>query len=153
MCANPRDPIRSHRVKAVCAPTILIEKTFLSASGARRFLKAFTFRLLERSIVWRKGEPHTSSKWGLMMWNTDLPKVKFLAQGFAMCAHRNQRRKYEDAPYVVHCERVARMVAEYTTISMSLTRHLCMMCLRTLTSRQRKCAGCSEIPSRAGVGS
>ena len=30
-----------------------------------------------------------------------------------MCAHRNQRRKYEDAPYVVHCERVARMVAEY----------------------------------------
>ena len=31
-----------------------------------------------------------------------------------MCAHRNQRRKYEDAPYVVHCERVSRMVAEYT---------------------------------------
>ena len=31
-----------------------------------------------------------------------------------MCAHRNQRRKYEDAPYVVHCERVARIVAEYT---------------------------------------
>jgi hypothetical protein len=21
-----------------------------------------------------------------------------------MCAHRNQRRKYEDAPYVVHCD-------------------------------------------------
>lgn len=31
-----------------------------------------------------------------------------------MCAHRNQRRKYEDAPYVIHCERVARIVAEYT---------------------------------------
>lgn len=31
-----------------------------------------------------------------------------------MCAHRNQRRKYEDAPYVVHCECVARIVAEYT---------------------------------------
>ena len=29
-------------------------------------------------------------------------------------AGRNHRRKYEDAPYVVHCERVARMVAEYT---------------------------------------
>jgi (p)ppGpp synthase/HD superfamily hydrolase len=43
-----------------------------------------------------------------------LPEVAYLAQGFAMCAHRNQRRKYEDAPYVVHCERVARMVAECT---------------------------------------
>lgn len=31
-----------------------------------------------------------------------------------MCAHCSQRRKYEDAPYVVHCERVARTVAEYT---------------------------------------
>jgi (p)ppGpp synthase/HD superfamily hydrolase len=43
-----------------------------------------------------------------------LPEIAVLAQGFAMCAHRNQRRKYEDAPYVVHCERVARTVAEYT---------------------------------------
>lgn len=31
-----------------------------------------------------------------------------------MCAHRNQRSKYEDASYIVHCERVARTVAEYT---------------------------------------
>jgi len=46
--------------------------------------------------------------------NVPLPEIALLAQGFAMCAHRNQRRKYEDAPYVVHCERVARMVAEYT---------------------------------------
>jgi (p)ppGpp synthase/HD superfamily hydrolase len=43
-----------------------------------------------------------------------LPEIALLAQGFAMCAHRNQRRKHEDAPYVVHCERVARVVAEYT---------------------------------------
>jgi (p)ppGpp synthase/HD superfamily hydrolase len=43
-----------------------------------------------------------------------LPEIALLAQGFAMCAHRNQRRKYEDAPYVVHCERVARTVAEYS---------------------------------------
>jgi (p)ppGpp synthase/HD superfamily hydrolase len=43
-----------------------------------------------------------------------LPDITLLAQGFAMYAHRNQRRKYEDAPYVAHCERVARMVAEYT---------------------------------------
>src|SRR5271166_4137098 len=43
-----------------------------------------------------------------------LPEIALLAQGFAMCAHRNQRRKYEDAPYVVHCERVARIVTEYT---------------------------------------
>ena len=48
-----------------------------------------------------------------MNWTT-LPEIALLAQGFAMCAHRNQRRKYEDAPYVVHCERVARTVAEYT---------------------------------------
>ncbi len=43
-----------------------------------------------------------------------LPPVALLAQGFSMCAHRNQRRKYEDLPYIVHCERVARTVAEYT---------------------------------------
>jgi (p)ppGpp synthase/HD superfamily hydrolase len=43
-----------------------------------------------------------------------LPEIALLAQGFSMCAHRNQRRKYEDAPYIVHCERVARTVAEYT---------------------------------------
>jgi (p)ppGpp synthase/HD superfamily hydrolase len=42
------------------------------------------------------------------------PEISVLAQGFAMCAHRNQRRKYEDAPYVVHCERVARTVAQYS---------------------------------------
>src|ERR1039458_2088044 len=46
-----------------------------------------------------------------------LPEIALLAQGFAMCAHRNQRRKHEDAPYVVHCERVARVVAEYTDAS------------------------------------
>src|SRR5689334_16782350 len=45
----------------------------------------------------------------------ELPVIAYLAQGFAMCAHRNQRRKYEDLPYVVHCERVARLVAEYTS--------------------------------------
>jgi len=37
-----------------------------------------------------------------------LPELALLAQGFATCAHRNQRRKYEDAP------RVANIVAEYT---------------------------------------
>ena len=31
-----------------------------------------------------------------------------------MCAHRNQRRKFEDALYMVHPIRVARIVAEYT---------------------------------------
>src|ERR1035441_9671620 len=41
------------------------------------------------------------------------PEIALLPKGFAMCAHRNQRRKYEDAPYVVHCDRVARIVAEY----------------------------------------
>ena len=48
------------------------------------------------------------------MKSVSLPEIVLLAEGFAMCAHRNQRRKYEDAPYVVHCERVARTVAEYT---------------------------------------
>jgi hypothetical protein len=43
-----------------------------------------------------------------------LPEIALLGQGFAICAHRNQRRKYENAPDVVHCERVARIVAEYT---------------------------------------
>ena len=43
-----------------------------------------------------------------------LPEVALLAQGFAMCAHRNQRRKYEDVPYMVHPIRVARIVHEYT---------------------------------------
>ena len=42
----------------------------------------------------------------------ELPEIALLAQGFAMCAHRNQPRKYEDV--VVHCERVARIVAECT---------------------------------------
>ncbi|HZL69887.1 MAG TPA: HD domain-containing protein [Candidatus Limnocylindrales bacterium] len=50
----------------------------------------------------------------VMSTPVDLPRLVLLAQGFAMCAHRNQRRKYEDLPYVVHCERVARTVAEYT---------------------------------------
>lgn len=36
------------------------------------------------------------------------------ARGFAACAHRNQKRKYTGEPYVVHCEAVARLVAEYT---------------------------------------
>jgi (p)ppGpp synthase/HD superfamily hydrolase len=45
---------------------------------------------------------------------TSLPELALLAQGFAMCAHRNQRRKHEDLPCIVHCERVARTVAEYT---------------------------------------
>jgi hypothetical protein len=26
------------------------------------------------------------------------PEAVLLAEGFGMCAHRNQRRKYEDAP-------------------------------------------------------
>ena len=43
-----------------------------------------------------------------------LPDIALEAKGFAMCAHRNQRRKCEDAEYVVHCERVARLVARYT---------------------------------------
>jgi GTP pyrophosphokinase len=46
--------------------------------------------------------------------NSGFPEIALLAQGFAMCAHRNQRRKYEDILYVVHCERVACTVAEYT---------------------------------------
>src|SRR5664279_4760863 len=50
----------------------------------------------------------------VMSTPVDLPRLVLLAQGFAMCAHRNRRRKYEDLPYVVHCERVARTVAEYT---------------------------------------
>ena len=37
-----------------------------------------------------------------------------LALGFAMCAHRKQKRKYTDDPYAMHCESVARIVAEYT---------------------------------------
>ena len=43
-----------------------------------------------------------------------LPEIALLAQGFAMCAHRNQPRKFEDAPYMVHPIRVARIVHEYT---------------------------------------
>jgi (p)ppGpp synthase/HD superfamily hydrolase len=43
-----------------------------------------------------------------------LAEIALLAQGFAMCAHRNQRHKYEDAPYMVHPVRVARIVHEYT---------------------------------------
>jgi hypothetical protein len=46
---------------------------------------------------------------------SSLPEIALEAKGFAMCAHRNQRRKYEDAPYIVHCERVARLVGEYTS--------------------------------------
>ncbi len=43
-----------------------------------------------------------------------LPEIALLAQGFAMCAHRNQPRKHENAPYIVHPIRVAHIVAEYT---------------------------------------
>lgn len=43
-----------------------------------------------------------------------LPEVVLLAEGFGMCAHRKQRRKFEDAPYMVHPIRVARIVHEYT---------------------------------------
>ncbi len=48
--------------------------------------------------------------------NSDLklPEIALLAEGFGMCAHRNQRRKFEDAPYIVHPIRVAHIVAEYT---------------------------------------
>ena len=48
------------------------------------------------------------------MLDAPLPEIILLAQGFGMCAHRNQRRKFEDAPYMVHPIRVARIVAEYT---------------------------------------
>ena len=43
-----------------------------------------------------------------------LPEITLLAEGFGLCAHRNQRRKFEDAPYMVHPIRVARIVQEYT---------------------------------------
>jgi (p)ppGpp synthase/HD superfamily hydrolase len=46
--------------------------------------------------------------------NASFPEIALLAQGFAMCARRDQRRKYEDAPYVVHGEQNARTVAEYS---------------------------------------
>ena len=41
------------------------------------------------------------------------PEIVLLAEGFAMCAHRNQRRESEDAPYMVHPIRVAHFVHEY----------------------------------------
>jgi (p)ppGpp synthase/HD superfamily hydrolase len=43
-----------------------------------------------------------------------LPEIALLAQGFGMCAHRNQRRKFEDAQYMVHPIRVAHIAHEYT---------------------------------------
>jgi len=43
-----------------------------------------------------------------------LPEIVLLAQGFGMCARRNQRRKFEYAPYMVHPIRVACIVDEYT---------------------------------------
>ena len=46
------------------------------------------------------------------------PKLTYLttfALGFVNCAHRQQKRKYTGEPYVVHCEGVARIVAEYTS--------------------------------------
>ena len=43
-----------------------------------------------------------------------LPEIALLAEGFGMCAHRNQWRKHENAPYMVHPSRVARLVHEYT---------------------------------------
>jgi (p)ppGpp synthase/HD superfamily hydrolase len=45
---------------------------------------------------------------------SSLPEIVLLAQGFGMCAHRNQRRKYEGALYMVHPVRIARIAAEYT---------------------------------------
>jgi len=39
-----------------------------------------------------------------------LPEIVLLAEGFGMCAHRNQWRK----PYMAHPSRVARIVHEYT---------------------------------------
>ena len=42
------------------------------------------------------------------------PEIVLLAEGFGMCAHRNQRRKFEDALYMVHPIRVAGIVREYT---------------------------------------
>jgi (p)ppGpp synthase/HD superfamily hydrolase len=44
----------------------------------------------------------------------ELSEIILLAEGFGLCAHRNQRRKFEDAPYMVHPIRVARIVQEYT---------------------------------------
>jgi (p)ppGpp synthase/HD superfamily hydrolase len=46
--------------------------------------------------------------------SNDLPEIVLLAEGFGLCAHRNQRRKFEDAPYMVHPIRVATIVHEYT---------------------------------------
>lgn len=36
---------------------------------------------------------------------SDLPSIAYLPQGFAMCAHRSQRPKYENLPCVAHCGR------------------------------------------------
>ena len=38
-----------------------------------------------------------------------------LALGFAMCAHRQQKRKYTGEPYANHCGNVAAIVAVYTS--------------------------------------
>jgi (p)ppGpp synthase/HD superfamily hydrolase len=43
-----------------------------------------------------------------------LPEIALLAEGFGMCAHRNQWRKHENAPYIAHPSRVAGIVHEYT---------------------------------------
>lgn len=45
---------------------------------------------------------------------TALPEIVLLAEGFGLCAHREQRRKFEDARYMVHPIRVASIVHEYT---------------------------------------
>jgi (p)ppGpp synthase/HD superfamily hydrolase len=37
-----------------------------------------------------------------------------VAMGFAACAHKDQKRKYTNEPYVVHCKAVMNRVAEYT---------------------------------------
>jgi (p)ppGpp synthase/HD superfamily hydrolase len=34
------------------------------------------------------------------------------ALGFAQCAHRQQRRKYTDEPYITHCQSVAELIQE-----------------------------------------
>lgn len=36
------------------------------------------------------------------------------AYGFALCAHRKQKRKYTGDPYVTHCLNVARILSGYT---------------------------------------
>jgi len=44
-------------------------------------------------------------------------RLSTLALGFAVCAHRRQKRKYTGEPCVNHRASVARIIAEYTSDS------------------------------------